>query len=245
MKIYLVLIITLTIFSSNLFAQPKDKEERKTRFASDTELSFIAVGGNSNNTSLNLLSRSRWPMKPKHILKFGGHFTYATDEKTLDAKNWDVNIRYEWKFKPRWGFYVGTIYEVDTFAGYQARDNVDVGFLWDAIITKKTDLDFEAGYRWMYEKDVEDVTEQDHKFRLYGRWDQTFTKFFGVTWWVEYLPNFTRSEDWMFNTEPSVWFNVIEILAFKFGYRWMYRGLPPVDRKKSDFTSTASLILKY
>ncbi len=245
MKIFLPLTLLVTLYSSNAFSQAKDKEKRKLRFASETELSFIAVGGNSNNTSLNVYSRNRWPMKPKHILKFGGHYTYATDEKSLDAKNWDVNIRYEWKFKPRWGFFVGTIYEVDTFAGYQGRDNIDVGFTYDAIMTKNSDLHFEAGYRGMYELDVDEIKQQDNKFRLYGRWEQNLTEFFGLTFWVEYLPNFTRGEDWMFNTEPSIWFNLIEILTFKFGYKWLYRGLPPAGREKSDFTSTASLILKY
>lgn len=42
----------------------------------------------------------------------------------------------------------------------------------------------------------------------------------------------------------TTWFKVIDLLSFKFGYKWLFRGLSPVGRKSSDFTSTAALISK-
>jgi len=236
--------ILFLVFSTNAFSQAKDKKERKLRFSSDSEFSLIVAGGNSNNTSVNLVSKNRWPIAVKNIFKFGGHVTYATDEKSVDAKNWDVNLRYERKLNDRWGLYLGTVYEVDTFAGYQSRDNFDFGVIWAAIDEKDTDLDVELGYRWMYELDVDEIKEQDHKIRLYSKWEQNFTKNFGLIWWVELLPNLTRTKDYMLNTEPSVWVNVSEVLAFKFGYKWLYRGLPPAGREKIDFTTTSSLLFK-
>ncbi|RLA64199.1 MAG: hypothetical protein DRQ89_04375 [Epsilonproteobacteria bacterium] len=112
MKIFIPLILLVTLYSANLFSQAKDKEERKKRFSSDSEFSLLAVSGNSNNTALNLLTKNRWPIKINNIITFGGHYTYATDEETLDTKNWDINLRYERKVSKKLGFYLGTIYEV-------------------------------------------------------------------------------------------------------------------------------------
>jgi len=244
MKIIISTIIFSYLALTQVYSQEQNKKERKLKFNSDTSFSLISVTGNSNNSSLKFLTVNRLPLKRKNNLNFGGHWTKAFDKEELDALNWDINLKYLRKINETWGTYLGAVYEVDEFAGNKGRWNFDYGAFWEVIDSKDTDLEFQLGYRWMNEDDTDDNIQKDSKLRFYGKWEQNVLKNFGFTLWAEYLPNFSRPDDWMFNMEPSVWVNIIDILAFKIGYKWLYRGLPPDKRVTTDVTATSSLLFR-
>lgn len=231
----------------------------QAKISTETELSSIQTGGNSTVETYNLKTLSKLA-KEKSIFSFGGHYTLSAseqvnaegdEEKVESARNWDANAKYEQTMSDSFSGFVGVIVEGDEFSGIKQRENVDLGGKYYFHKTDKTTSFTEVGARYSIERttkrneDGEDVFNYT-KARLYYEIAHQKSESLSYKFWLEYIPNFTESEDYLVTYEPSVAVALSNMFSMKVAYKAVYDNVPNVEgNENTDYTFTTSLIAKF
>lgn len=246
--IYLLVIL----LSLNSYAE--------TKFSNESEVSVVQTGGNSSVETYNAKTLSKWDAG-KRSYSFGGHYTLGTAEQVnettnktenvVSARNWDVFVKYKQKLSKRFGGFAAVQYEGDTFTGIKQRENADLGGKYIVSETDKNKTFVEAGTRYTIERRVvrDDDDEDVFNFikgRIYFETERKKNETLSYKFWVEYLPNFTESEDYIVTYEPSVAVVLSSKFSLKTAYRAIYDNQPNVEgNENTDYTFTTSLIAKF
>lgn len=249
MRNIFVLVILLPVFA---FAE--------TKFSNESEVSIVQTGGNSTVETYNAKTLSKWE-KAKRSYSLGGHYTLGTSEQTDEttgdtenaesARNWDVNLKYDQKLTKTIDGFAAIQYEGDKFAGYNQRENLDVGLKHIMKNTDKLKTFIEAGARYTIERRVERNEDNEDvlnftKGRLYYEISHQKNESLSYKFWVEYLPNFTEAQDYMISYEPSIAFVLDGNFSLKTAYKAIYDNEPNVEGNEyTDYTFTTSLLAKF
>ena len=233
---------------------------QESKWANESEISIIQTGGNTNLETYNFNSDISLK-KAKRTYSAGGHYTLGTS-KTTDsttgtetkietARNWDGHAKYQQVLSKKVSGFFAIQYEGDEFSGYKQRENYDVGAKYNLHEADDYNSFFEFGYRYTTERtttrntDNEDVFN-DNKGRLYYEVNHKVKSGLSYKFWTEYIKNFTRSEDYLINFEPSMAFTLSEVFSVKIAYKGMYDNEPAVEGNKYlDWTYTTSLIAVF
>lgn len=223
-------------------------------------LSAVRTGGNTEVETYSLKSKSTKSWEKRNV-SFGGHYTLATqvvtdettqeEEKVESARDWDVYTRYEQTLSQKLNGFFQVQVEGNEFAGFKQRNNYDLGAKYTFIKDEKINFFSEAGLRYTEEKAVERNSDDedvfnDTKGNLYVEYGKQVSKTLSWKFWVQYLPNFTRSEDYQINFEPS--FNVVltDMFSLSMAYTGRYDNeLNAGVERRLDWTHTTSLIAKF
>ncbi len=234
-KAHLSLIAFLfTLLSFNSLAQ----------YANESELGIVVTGGNTELEVYNAKTKNTYTAD-KNTFTLGGHYMYGTSFNEENSRNWDVNAKVDHGFSKKIGIFLGTVYEGDEFAGIDNRLNGDLGASYKIYKSDNGQAIGEAGYRYRREENLAGTVLNQHQGRIYLEGKRTPSKDITLKFWTEYLPNFTDSEDWQLNFEPSFQYNFHSNLALKWGYLGRYDNLPVPGNKKFDFTYMTSLIANF
>jgi putative salt-induced outer membrane protein len=86
----------------------------------------------------------------------------------------------------------------------------------------------------------------DNKARLYNEFNHKFSETVQYKFWLEYVPNFTQSKDYLVNAEASLTSILTSMFSLKVAYKGMYDNLPAVSGYKNyDYATTTSLVAKF
>ena len=243
--------VLLFVFSYSAFGQVK--------FSNESEISSIQTGGNSKVETYNLKTLSKWN-QAKRTYSFGGHYTLSAseqvddnddEEKVTSVRNWDVNARYEQELSKVLTVYTAIIYEGDEFSGIDQRENLDLGAKHYFTKKDKTTSFAEVGLRYSLEKRTTRDENDEDKFdftkgRVYYEIDHKYSESVSYKFWLEYIPNFTDSEDYLVSYEPSVAVVLTNMFSLKVAYKSLYDNVPNVEgNENTDYTFTTSLIAKF
>lgn len=225
----------------------------------EVEVSIIRTGGNSFVETQSLATKSKMKWGSDNI-GFGGHYILGVSEqedgsgnknKSESARNWDVYGRYERDFNEKLAGYFQAQVEGDKFKGFTQRENFDLGTKYSFLKSEERSLSAEFGFRHTIEKltaknaDGEDRLSSN-KARLYGEYAKKVKEGLSYKFWMEYLPNFTNSNDYIINFEPSLAMDLSTTLALKLAYKGSYDNEPAVPtNKKLDYTYTTSLLASF
>jgi putative salt-induced outer membrane protein len=229
------------------------------KVSTEAGLSVIRTGGNTEVETYNLKSKSvkAWD---KRSLTFGGHYTLATqvekdtngsDVKNESARDWDAYARYDEVLSAKLNGFFQAQYEGNEFAGFKQRNNYDLGAKYTLTKTDKVNFFAEAALRFTEEKalnrdeDGDDVFN-DTKGVIYTEYSKVVSKTLNWKFWVQYVPNFTRSEDYQINFEPSFNVTLTDMFSLNMAYTGRYDNeLNEGVEKRLDWTHTTSLIAKF
>ncbi len=228
------LLISLLLLSSTAYAN----------YSNESELTVIMNGGNTESETWNTKTINTY-VKNSNTFKLGGHYSYGKADKELNARNWDINTRYERSLNTKWSIFSAAQREEDVFASLDYRWNYDLGGAYSFIKTDKQSLHSEAGYRRTLESDLEGRKTNGSKLRIYTEYSKQQNENLFFKLWVEALPNLSESDDWQINFEPSLNFTVSKMLTLKVAYLHKYDNSPALDTKNSDYQYTTSLIAKF
>ena len=235
------LLILSALICSSVFA----------KFSHESELSMVVVGGNSESETYYAKTQNIYELN-KNKFTLGGHYTLGSSkadgdlESEITVRNWDINLRYDRSLTQKIGLFLGEQIEGDKFSGYDKRYNTDFGLRYDFIKNDKTTLYSDLGYRYTVEKKVDNTETKDHKARVYLENTNVHNETLSSKFWIEYLPNFSESEDWIINFEPSLKVNLHKMLSLKLAYKGTYDNQPAVlGNKKFDYAYTTALIAKF
>ncbi len=230
-------------------------------FKTDAGLSMIRTGGNTEVETYDAKIKSvkGWE---KNSLTLGGHYTLGTsvekdsakasyNERVESARNWDGYARVDHLLSDKWDVFAQVQIEGNEFAGYKQRNNYDLGVKRVFIKDDKVNFFGEASARHTTEmttardEDGDDVFDY-MKAVLYTEYNRKVSKTLSYKFWLQYVPNFTESEDYQINFEPS--FNVT--LTDTFSMSMAYTGRFDNERNEGiehrlDWTHTTSLIAKF
>jgi putative salt-induced outer membrane protein len=214
------------------------------QYSNESELTAIINGGNTEQETWNAKTGNTYT-KDSDTYKAGGHYSYGKAEGELNARNWDLNIRYERAISKKWSAFTAAQREEDFFASLDYRWNYDMGGIYNFFKTKKEKLHAEGGYRRTLESDLAGRKTNGSKLRLYSEYTRQQNENLFIRLWAEALPNISESDDWQVNFEPSLNFTLSKIFTLKTAYLHKYDNAPAADTKKSDYQYLTSLIARF
>ena len=246
-----LLVLLVAVCSLNVRAQWKNQ----------SELAALVTGGNTEIETYNLKSESTLK-KEKRSYSFGGHYTLGTkgidndadgefDGKEESARNWDAHARYTQDLSAKTAAFIQVMFEGDRFAGYKQRQNYDLGGKYKFVESEKLNSFATLAYRYTIEQTVtrneddEDVFN-DNKAVTYYEINKEIRKGFSYKFWIEYIYNFTRTEDFLINFEPSLAFAMSETFSVKIAYKGMYDNEPATEgNEQMDWQYTTALLASF
>jgi len=114
-------------------------------------------------------------------------------------------------------------------------------------IVRNDDLTWfaEAGYRHTKENLLLSSRTQQYA-RAYSEVEAKLNPTVSAKYWLEYLPNFTDSDNWQLNTEASLSAALSSVFSLKSAYLLKYDNqINSVGLAKTDKTFTTSLVAKF
>jgi putative salt-induced outer membrane protein len=212
-----------------------------------TEGGVVIANGNSRSQSFTVKDENNYNWDDeRNTFNFKGSFLQTKALGVLNAKRWDAALRYERALDERLSLFVGQGVESDRFAGFMQRYNTDVGPKY--IFIKKENFDWtgEVGYRYSRERRLDGSEISKNQVRLYTELNRKWNDATSSKYWIEYLPNFSDSRDWLLNSELSTSAAITTILAIKAAFLVKYDNTPaPTAGTKTDSLFTTSLVAKY
>lgn len=239
--------------------EEKAEKKKVNKLSNESEVSLIQTGGNTNVETYNAKTLTKYEME-KSVFELSGHYTVAFFETTDDdgdtvkaesARNWDMKGKYERVISSRFNGFTALQYEGDEFSGFKQRENFDLGGKYLITKTDKKTTSAELGARYTIEKTLNRDENGDDVFnfskaRIYIEHAQTVSKALSFKLWIEYLPNFTRGEDYLVNYEPSVSFLFNSMFSLKTAYKVVYDNQPNIEgNERSDTIFTTSLLARF
>lgn len=248
MKSILILLVAVCSLSVN------------AEWKNQSELAMIRTGGNTELETYNLKTESTLK-KEKRSYSFGGHYTLGTngikndegdfDGKEDSARNWDVHARYTQELTKKTAAFFQIMFEGDEFAGYDERQNYDLGMKYKFTESEKLNSFASLAYRYTIETAVEEDAEGENEYTdskavAYYEINKLVREGFSYKFWMEYVYNFTRTEDFLINFEPSLSLAMNETFSLKIAYKGMYDNEPAVEgNEQMDWQYTTALLANF
>lgn len=242
-----MILIALAILTTSLFAQ--------TKFSHESALTMVETAGNTETKTYNLSTKNVYDVTVrKYILS--GHYAYGTNKSEatdddLTVRNWDIKLGMEQSLTKKLFAITSIQYESNHFSNLNQRRNIDLGLKYEITKTDKINQSASVGYRASEERRLTEDQDGDDVFNfskgfLKYEIDHKLNTNISYGFWTEYIPNFTESEDYQINFEPSLNVAMNEIFALKVAYKAMYDNeRNPGIKERFDTITTTSLIAKF
>ena len=239
-----VLLIALILSGADVaLAQTPPAKEPLPLWDVQVGASFVGTTGNSDTSSTGI--------------DFAGHRrgdlwkidSTATAVRTSDqglttAERYLGMVRGQRTLTPLVGVSIGERLERDRFSGIDLRSILDAGLSW--ALVRRTDwaLDGVTGLGWNHESRTvgADLNDPVGTFQLLSR-----IPFAGgeTTQRVTYYPDFSATSAYRTEAEVTAQASMTTRLALKIGYLFRYSNAPVPGFKKTDNTTTASVVLRW
>ena len=169
--------------------------------------------------------------------------TSSNDQTT--AERYDALGRVQRKLTPIIGLSAGSKLERDRFAGLDFRSILDGGLSWALVRQPQWTLDGVTGIAWRHESRtvVENVNDPVGDFELLSR--VPFGASGDTTQRITFYPDFKTSSSYNMEVEITAQASMTTRLALKIGYLLKYANDPVPGFKKTDNTTTASVVLRW
>lgn len=224
----------------------------QTKFDSESEAGAVIVSGNAETESYSLKSKNTYTVDKDTATAFG-RYLRTRSSGTESARNWEAGLRYERSLVEQFSGFIGHKAESDPYAGYVQRDSSDLGGKYYFIKSDAFNVLSELGYRYQTTLSSTGEKSYDNLARLYFEINKVLTETTSFKYWAEYLPNFTRNEAYLANTEASLSVMLSQNLSLKLSYLVQYQNLKPinttvtpaVEGERIDTTYTTAIVAKF
>jgi putative salt-induced outer membrane protein len=244
MKFRSVLTVCLTasalMAASSAFAQ----EAPKNPWDFSLSFSYLATSGNSDTQTGG--TEFTFKRKPTPWGVEGGiSYMQASQDGDKTAERAKAAVRGTRKVDGRWDVFLGGSIETDKFAGIHRRYVGEGGTRFNALGTERQDLSFDGGLTYTREEPTMGE-RQSYVGGLLGlNYKYKFAEKTAFTQRLVYFPNFKRGSDWRGESESALQAALNSWLALKVGVSVRYQNEPVPGFKKTDTTTTASLVLTF
>lgn len=214
-------------------------------YKNESEAGLVINSGNAESQSYTLKQASSYGFDFNKV-KLSGHYLNTSSNGTLSADNWDITLRYERYIHDGFSLYLGQNIEADVFAGYFQRYNSDLGAKYAIFKSEDFHWNVEAGYRYSLQNSVDETRQGSSFLRAFTEIAKDWTKTFSAKYWVEALPDLTKSNGFRLNTEASVSSVLTSIFSIKSAYGLRFNNSPVAGvTHKTDTVFTTALVAKF
>jgi putative salt-induced outer membrane protein len=212
----------------------------------DTQIgaSFVGTKGNSDtaSTGADFSAHRRgliWQIESTATAVRTDSDDVTTAERYLGL------VRVQRTLTPIVGVSVGEKAERDRFAGIDFRSILDGSLSWALVKDPRWTLDAATGIAWLHESRTDGTTLDDPvgNFQLLSR--IPFTTAGDTTQRFTYYPDFKNTSAYRTEAEITAQAAMAAHLALKIGYLFRYSNDPVPGFKKTDNTTTASVVLRW
>lgn len=212
----------------------------------DTQLgaSFVGTKGNSDTGSTGADFSAHRRGLIWQIESTATAVRTDTDDSTT-AERYLGLVRVQRKLTPIVGVSVGEKAERDRFAGLDFRSILDGSLSWALVKDPRWTLDAATGVAWLHESRTDSTTLNDPvgNFQLLSR--IPFSTAGDTTQRFTYYPDFRNTTAYRTEAEITAQAAMAAHLALKIGYLLRYSNDPVPGFKKTDNTTTASVVLRW
>ncbi len=242
MKMMTQFLTVLFFITFSIAAQSQEKP----KWAHESELGIVTVSGNTDSESYNAKEKTVYNFDQNAITSTA-RFLETKTAGVESAKQWEAALRYERILSDLWSLFTQHGAESDRYAGYTQRDNTDLGGKYVIIKSDTESLFSEAGSR--YTKTLSAVgaaTKYESYGRLYTEYSRKLNDSVSGKFWIEYLPNFTKSKAYLVNYEPSMTVMLNSNFSLKLAYLVKFHNETLVaGEKKEDTAFSTALVAKF
>ncbi|HEY7287677.1 MAG TPA: DUF481 domain-containing protein [Vicinamibacterales bacterium] len=205
---------------------------------------FVGTSGNSETSSLgaNFEAHRRWPL---WIFDTVASAVHTTDKGSTTAEQYIAAFRVRRKLSERISATSGWKYERDRVAGLDIRSLLDGGLTYSIVKQPQWTLDGLSTLAWNHEEWVTGETRNSAEANLGVLSKYAFGSTGETTQRFNFYPNFTDSTAYRSEAEITAQAAMNKRLALKFGFLWRYNHNPVVPFKRSDTTTTASIVVRW
>lgn len=238
-----LLAFLLILCASAAFAQTPPKEPPPL-WDAQVGASFVGTSGNSQTSSTGADFAAH---RRGEVWKIDATATAVrTSDQGVDtAERYLGMVRGQRMLTSKIGVSAGERLEHDTFAGIDLRSILDAGLSWSLV--KRTDwiLDGVTGLAWNHESRTLGPNLNDPVGLLQLLSRIPFGAAGDTTQRVTFYPDFSTSSAYRSEVELTAQAAMNAHLALKIGYLFRYSNEPVPGFKKSDNTTTASVVLRW
>ena len=234
-----------TLIALLLFCSSFAHAQNEAKFANESELGVVIAGGNTRTQSVSAKQENSYSWS-SNLFKLNARYLRTTNKGAESARTWSLGLRYERELIERLSAFLGQAIESDKFAGIVQRYNTDVGAKYFFVKEETLKWLGEAGYRYTIENKTDASQTKSSYGRLYTEVEKAFNASVSARFWIEYLPNFTLSEDYQANAELSLSALLNSIFSVKTAYLVRYDHMPnPGIEFTTDSVFTTALVAKF
>jgi putative salt-induced outer membrane protein YdiY len=206
--------------------------------------SFVGTSGNTDTSTIgaDFAYHGRWPVWK---IESTATAVRATDTGRRTAERYIAGLRGQRKLSALVGVTAGERIERDRLSGLSVRSVLDGGLSWALVRTPAWTLDGVTAVAWNHETPIAGpgidhpvgVLQSLSRIPFGGSGDTTqrFT----------YYPDFRESTAYRSEAEVTAQAAMNARLALKIGYLWRFANAPVPGFKKTDNTTTASVVLRW
>jgi len=206
--------------------------------------SFVGTSGNTETTTVgaDFSQIRRWPVWQ---IESGASAIHTTDQDVRTAERYLAAIRGKRQLTRILGLSAGERVERDQLAGIDFRSILDGGFSWALVRSPRWTLDGLTGLGWNHEQPA-GGPNLDHPIGVLEALSRIpVGANASSTQRVTYYPDFKDASAYRSEAEVTAQAAMNSRLAIKLGYLFRYSNQPVAQFKKSDNTTTASLVLRW
>ena len=240
---FLLAPVLLLICSTSGIAQAPVKEPPPL-WDAQVAASFVGTSGNSDtaSTGADFAAHRRgavWLIDAAATAVL----TRSNDEKT--AELYLGMVRGQRKLTPLLGLSAGERLERDSFAGIDLRSILDAGLTWALVRRTTWTVDGVTALGWNHESRTigSGIDDPVGLFQLLSR--VPFGTAGDMTQRFTYYPDFKTTSAYRSEAEVAAQAAMAAHLALKIGYLLRYSNAPVPGFKKTDNTTTASVVLRW
>jgi putative salt-induced outer membrane protein len=238
--------VIVVIIGGSAFAQTPAPAPKEPPPLWDVQLgaSFVGTSGNSDTSSVG----ADFAAHRRGLIWQIESTATAVSVSTGDAKTAERylgQVQAKRKLTPIIGLTAGEKAERDRFAGIDFRNIVNGGLSWVLAHSDAWTLDGLTALGWNHESPTTGLGRDDMVGVLQLLSRIPFGSSGDTTQRFTYYPDFTQSSAYRTEAEITAQAAMTARLALKFGYLLRYSNDPVPGFKKTDNTTTASIVLRW
>lgn len=240
-------VIALAVIALALiFGMAAPARAAEKNWTDEAELSYVETGGNSETTSLSFKNALQVKFSEAITGAWKAGALAATNAGVRTAESYYTELRGDYLFTERLYAYLNAGWAKDSFAGLDSRLYAGPGVGYKILPGPIHLLVVETGLNYVNEEYTDDSEEDFIAGRLFGKYEFAFNDTNKFSQSLEYLANFSESQDYNIISETAITSALSSNYSLKVGYTVKYDHLPvPATLDDTDTILAAALVANF
>ncbi len=220
------------------------KLPQDTSLKTHTELGYIATHGNTKTETF--LFDTKWKKEwDKNVVTWTFDAQYATNDNEEIKNKYMTELDYGYKFTKRFSLNYLIGYKDDKFSAYDYQFYTGPGAKYKVVKTKAHDLSLEGNILYSLDQPYGDVPSNEYaSFQAKGVYSWQITKTLKFEEEASYRVDLGYGQNYFVYSATKISSKFSDIFSGGLGYKVDYVNQPG-DKKRTDTTLTANLIMDY